>query len=96
MSDPLPEALRTLRMHWHVDLQTTREALDRMDIPQPPEIIRSLDRLSEDDEPAPSLVWRLAWLEGPRPTSRSRRPITTNSARWPMPSQPIGGSHDPR
>ncbi len=64
MKEPLPEGLRRLRTNWHADLQTVREALDRMNIPQPPDLTRSLDRTYPAEEPAPSLVWRLAWLEG--------------------------------
>ena len=64
MSTDLPPKLLRLRANWHADLATVAEALDRLDVPSPPEMTKHQDRIYPDGDPAPSLVWRLAWLEG--------------------------------
>ncbi|NRA03767.1 MAG: hypothetical protein HRU00_14305 [Myxococcales bacterium] len=53
-----------LRLSWHADLRALDECLDRLGAPQATKLHKSLDRQAEDDEPRPSLAFRLGWLEG--------------------------------
>ncbi len=55
---------RRLKHEIFADIQALDECLDRIGCPKASDIHQSLDRRAEDDEPRPSLVWRLGWLEG--------------------------------